>query len=168
MTAPLGRETRYLLDLLLSLVPLALIAYAVVEQSSDRCLPLGVAVCSRYAHHHSWLEPVMWSNRETRMLYEHLSRPNTFVVKLVGDALDDVRSEPDLWSDFERQAVRALATSLRAHVEGIFEDFYFGPESKRTPQIARMCSDVGSIWRVNWSEVAKQLFEGGGHTLEPP
>ena len=33
-----------------------------------------------------------------------------------------------LWSDFERQAVRSLAATLRATIEGMFEDFYFGPE----------------------------------------
>jgi hypothetical protein len=115
----------------------------------------------------------MWSNRETRELYAHLALPTEVwlakdVLKLVADALDDVRSEPELWGDFERQAVRALSATLRAHVEGLFEGFYFGPESKRTREIARMCSDVGSLWRVNWHEIAERLFEDGGHKLEPP
>ena len=79
----------------------------------------------------------MWSNRETRELYAHLAVPTdhqlaTDIIKIVADALDDVRGEPKLWSDFERQAIRTLAISLRAHVEGLFEDFYFGPEAKRT------------------------------------
>ena len=69
----------------------------------------------------------MLSNRETTALYKHLSASpmNPQITKLIVDALDDVRSEPDLWSDFERQAVRALATSLRATLEGMFEEQYF-------------------------------------------
>jgi hypothetical protein len=104
----------------------------------------------------------MWINRETRELYAHLAVPTDVsvakdILKLVADAVD-----------FERQAVRTLSATLRAHVEGLFEDFYFGPEAKRTREMARMCSDVGSLWRVDWSEVAKRLFEDGGHNLEPP
>jgi hypothetical protein len=115
----------------------------------------------------------MWSNRETRELYAHLAVPSdrelaTSVIKLVADALDDVRSEPELWGDFERHAVRTLAATLRAHIEGVFEDFYFGTEAKRTQQMARMCSDVGSLWRVNWHEIAERLFDQSGHVLEPP
>ena len=111
----------------------------------------------------------MWANRETRELYAHVGINDTVdVSKLVFDALDDVRRDPELWADFERQAVRTLAANLRAHIEGVFEDLYFGDELKRTPEIARMCSDVGSLWRVDWSGIAKTLFEDGAHKLEPP
>jgi len=79
----------------------------------------------------------MWSNRETSELYEHLSVPaNTFVEKIVSDAIDNMNSRPELWSDYERQAIRVLATNLRAHVEGMFEDFYFGPPETRTHALA--------------------------------
>ena len=71
------------------------------------------------------------------------------------------------WSDFERQAVRSLAATLRATIEGMFEDFYFGPEKARTPKMARMCSDVGSLWRVHWTEIAERLYADGGYNLEP-
>jgi hypothetical protein len=110
------------------------------------------------------------SNRETTALYRHLSAApvNPQITKLIEDALDDVRSEPDLWSDFARQAVRVLSTSLRATIEGVFEDFYFGSETKRTPKMARMCSDVGSLWRVHWTEIAERLYADGGHNLESP
>ena len=92
----------------------------------------------------------MWANRETKELYVHVGVNNTVDVdNLLRDALDDVRGDPALWNDFERQAVRTLAFSLRAHIEGVFEDFYFGDELKRTQPIARMCSDVGSLWRVD-------------------
>jgi hypothetical protein len=111
----------------------------------------------------------MWANRETRELYVHVGANDAADAdKLVAEALDDVRSDPQLWADFERQGVRALAFKLRAHVEGVFEDFYFGDELKRTPEIARMCSDVGSLWRVDWSGLARQLFEDGEYKLEPP
>jgi hypothetical protein len=36
VTAPLARETRYLLDLMLSLIPLALIGYATVQASTSQ------------------------------------------------------------------------------------------------------------------------------------
>ena len=110
----------------------------------------------------------MWANRETKELYIHIGINDAVDVdKIVRDALDDVNSDPQLWDDFERQAVRTLATNLRAHIEGVFEDFYFGDETKRTPAIARMCSDVGSLWRIDWSGLAGQLFEDGEHQLEP-
>ena len=111
----------------------------------------------------------MWANRETKELYVHVAVNDAVDVdRLVCDALDDVRGDPQLWDDFERQAVRTLAANLRARVEGIFEDFYFGDEAKRTQSLARMCSDVGSLWRVDWTDLAKKLFEDGEHKLEPP
>ena len=56
----------------------------------------------------------MSSNRETRELYAHLTVPTDDqlardIVKIVADALDDVRREPKLWSDSERN----LRTGLR-------------------------------------------------------
>jgi hypothetical protein len=111
----------------------------------------------------------MWSNRETSELYEHLSVPaNSFIEKIVSDAIDDMNSKPELWSDYARQAIRVLASNLRAHVEGMFEDFYFGPAEKRTHTLALMCSEVGSLWRVNWTEIAEQMFEDREYQLEPP
>ena len=50
----------------------------------------------------------------------------------------------------------------------VLDDFYFGDELKRTPEIARMRSDVGSLWPLDWSGLAKTLFEDGEHKLEPP
>ena len=95
----------------------------------------------------------MLSNRETTALYKHLSASpmDPQITKLIQDALDDLRSEPDLWSDFRRQAIRVLATNLRAMVEGMFEDFYFGPETARTAKMAQ-CAPMsvrfgGSIGR---------------------
>ena len=113
---------------------------------------------------------VMLSNRETTALYKHLSAPpmDPQITKLIQDALDDLRSEPDLWSDFRRQAIRVLATNLRATVEGMFEDFYFRPETARTAKMAQMCSDVGSLWRVHWAEIAERLYQDGGFKIDLP
>ena len=54
----------------------------------------------------------MWTNRETQELYEHLSGPVGYS-DIAVEALDEVRSDPELWGDFERQAVhtRAMAGS---------------------------------------------------------
>ena len=46
------------------------------------------------------------------------------------------------------------------------EDFYFGDEKKRTPSIARMCSNVVSLWRIDWTDFARALFEDGEYKLE--
>src|SRR3954465_2168435 len=29
--------------------------------------------------------------------------------------------------------------------------------------MARMCSDVGSLWRVHWTEIAERLYADGGY-----
>jgi hypothetical protein len=109
----------------------------------------------------------MWANRETKELYIHVGINDVVDVnKIVRDAFDDVHGDPGLWDDFERQALRTLATNLRAHIEGVFEDFYFGDETKRTPPIARMCSDAGSLWRIDWTGFARALFEDGEYKLE--
>ena len=112
----------------------------------------------------------MLSNRETTALYKHLSASpiDPQITKLIQDALDDLRSEPDLWSDFRRQAIRVLATNLRAMVEGMFEDFYFGPETARTAKMTQICSDVGSLWRVHWAEIAERLYQDGGFKIDSP
>ena len=115
----------------------------------------------------------MWSNRETKVLFEHLTIPAAefvFAKELVDRALDDVNSKPEIWHDYERQVLRVIATTLRAHVEGVSEDFYFASNgSPHSRVIALMCSDVGSLWRVNWQELAKELavyFEK--YPLDPP
>jgi len=42
----------------------------------------------------------MWANRETRELYGHVGTNDVVDAdKLIADALDDVRSDPQLWAD---------------------------------------------------------------------
>jgi hypothetical protein len=62
----------------------------------------------------------MWASRETKELYEHISVPDPETEKLFNDALRHVRSNPELWSDFGRQAVRALSVSLRPTPAALF------------------------------------------------
>lgn len=59
---------------------------------------------------------------------------------IIPDAIYDVNSGPELWSEFERYAVRALATNRPAHGEGAFEDFYSGPPEIRNRELASICS----------------------------
>jgi len=110
----------------------------------------------------------MWTNRETKALVEHLTVPvYAEVARLVKHTVDDLNGKPELWDDYHRLAIRSLSITLRAYVEGIFEDFYFGEE--RPKHVARLCHDVGSLWRVDWAQAAELLFVEHGHTkLEPP
>ena len=32
------------------------------------------------------------------------------------------------------------------------------PRRHGQPKMARMCSDVGSLWRVHWAEIAERLY----------
>ena len=107
--------------------------------------------------------------RETQNMIEHLSVPvHTFVVDLIKTAIDDVNCRPDYWNAFEWFATRALASHLKRHVEGMFEDFYFAPTPQGRLATARMVADVGSLWRVDWQIVAEELFDEHGIDLEPP
>lgn len=109
----------------------------------------------------------MMANRETMMLYRHIRLPaNAWVTKTVADAVADVNSKPELWVDYGRHVGRTLARKLRSQVEDIFEDFYFGEERDR--ETALMCQEVGSLWRVNWQELAAQLLKDEEVDLDPP
>lgn len=102
---------------------------------------------------------MMWSNRETEALFTHLTAADASpaAAEFVKRALADVDSIPAELHDYEKQAVAALVGTLRGHVEAVFEDFFFGAEAQRTPAAARMCRDVGSLWRVDWDDLARAI-----------
>ena len=85
----------------------------------------------------------MWANRETRELYNHLSKGTIDVSKII-TALDDVNGDPSLWSDYERQAIRILAAIRSARPRS--------PEC--APKLVRSGASTGPAWPASYSETA--------------
>lgn len=56
-----------------------------------------------------------------------------------------------------RSPIFILADSLREWVEGMHEDFFSEPIGNAG--LRNMFSDVGSIWRINYDEIARNLLE---------
>jgi hypothetical protein len=85
----------------------------------------------------------MWANRETRELYNHLSKGTIDVSKII-TALEDVNGDPSLWSDYERQAIRILAAIRSARPRS--------PEC--APKLVRSGASTGPAWPASYSETA--------------
>jgi len=91
-----------------------------------------------------------WTNRETWALALHIDS-NQWTHNKRHDLLS--RAKGDVQTDEEY--VRFLyANKLKDWVESMFETFFNGSRGIHQRDIKMMVMDVGSLWRVNWQEIA--------------
>lgn len=104
-----------------------------------------------------------WTNRETWAAalwidndpdtYEHR---NELCSAAKSSKAIDTAFSPSGWS-IPRDPEFILADSLRVWVESMAEEFYAEPA--KNAGLGNMFSDLGSIWRINYNEIAKNWLE---------
>ncbi|MFZ4807061.1 MAG: hypothetical protein ACOYLQ_07370 [Hyphomicrobiaceae bacterium] len=98
-----------------------------------------------------------WSNPETRALYRHLTNGWHDLVRDVAARQAQQPGETGApgW-DRSPEAARRFERALREIVEDRFEAFY--RSGGDAGDVAGVCGDVGSLWRVNWPELCARLL----------
>lgn len=88
-----------------------------------------------------------WTNRETWALYTHITSDESLYNEVRANLVD---------ADNPAEALKALVDSRCADVTEAFHDMV--PGSLWYLWINALL-DAGSLWRVNWQEIAKALLE---------
>jgi len=106
-----------------------------------------------------------WSTPETQALYRHLASDWYVLAESLAreHALQRSGDRPETW-DRSRAAFRRYARALRAAVEDRFDAFY--GDGVTSEEAAVVCRNVGSLWRVNWDELAERLLAQFGNVIE--
>ena len=92
-----------------------------------------------------------WSNRETWALMLHINNDQGLY--------EEFR---ELAREYGKESPRpAVQDAVRQRVENLLDpdEFREQYDADQTPEVARMAYEVGSVWRVNWSEVVDALTE---------
>lgn len=98
-----------------------------------------------------------WTNRETWATALHIDNDEGLYnhrLELCEDAVREVNKGvlPVL------KPHHVLADSLKDWIEEMGESLY-QPGCPASEDLARMFSDIGSVWRVNWDEIARNFLE---------
>ncbi len=105
-----------------------------------------------------------WSNPETRSLYRHLTNGWHDLVRDIAARHAQQRGAPgDPGWDRSPEAVRRFERALREVIEDRFETFY--RSGGGAADVAGVCGEVGSLWRVNWPELCARLLAELGHVV---
>lgn len=100
-----------------------------------------------------------WTNRETWATALHIDNDEG-LYNYRRELVDNARKEAESTAgdEFPRSAEHILADSVEAWVTEMSEDVYF-PEQAPTKGLLGMFHDIGSLWRVNWQEIAKNFMD---------
>lgn len=93
-----------------------------------------------------------WDNRETWCLQLWLSNDEGFYRQITDEIVPPIQRHND-----GDDAVRALADRLKDWVTSDLKEF--ADESKEGSPLRVMFDDIGSLWRVNWEEIARAWLE---------
>ena len=102
-----------------------------------------------------------WTNRETWAVALHIDNDQGFHLQqreMCKEAISAPNKSAHL-SDKQAAAV-ALERSLQEWVEEMSDSVYFpdGADFPANQAIAGMFHDIGSLWRVNWREIAENFL----------
>lgn len=95
-----------------------------------------------------------WTNRETWATALHIDNDeglHNYRNELCQNAIKHA-SATDIFTK-EQATLCTLEDSLKEWVESLAEAFYFEPVSN--PNLGGMFNDIGSLWRVNYREIAE-------------
>lgn len=105
-----------------------------------------------------------WSNPETRALYRHLTNGwSGLVHETAARHAERPAAAGETSWDRSPEAVRRFERALREVVENRFDAFYRSVGG--ATDVASVCGDVGSLWRVNWPELSVRLLAELGHVV---
>ena len=111
-----------------------------------------------------------WTNRETWATALHIDNDEglyNYRLELRRDAIVNAHAEPPHMTK-EQAARYTLTDSLKQWIEGLAGTVYFPDDGGHEPNQALlgMFHDIGSLWRVNWDEIATN-FLSEEHDGEP-
>ena len=101
-----------------------------------------------------------WSNRETWATALHIDNDQGFYnyrCELVELARTYGRKNAHRCLTEENATHIFLQKSLRTWIECLFESYF--EEPKNNKKIGLMVQDIGSLWRVEWREIATSFLE---------
>lgn len=103
-----------------------------------------------------------WSNRETWAVALHLNNTHWMYNHYQALMANIKKRENTVAEWTDEEFVRfTFETEIKEQVEEWLEAFYNGeiehPANIR--DVTSMCKDVGSLWRVDWRELAKSFLE---------
>lgn len=96
-----------------------------------------------------------WTNRETWATALHIDNdPGHYAYRLdlCHDAIANADNNPEYLTE-KQTAQIALEHSIKEWVESMADAFYSEPAENTG--LADMFNDIGSLWRVNWREIAE-------------
>lgn len=100
-----------------------------------------------------------YENRETWAAHLHLSNDNSsyeYVMEAMRGIAHEINQGPDPEHTDKKTKMRhEFEDWLRGTMEALWET----PVESLSPDSWRMILDVGSLWRVNWREVAEGFLE---------
>ena len=106
-----------------------------------------------------------WTNRETWAFDMHLSNDEgryNYAMATARDIVADTEGSGDgvLTPAGSRRAVRRMADFLESYLVDVREAVFFPPQRATGAENDRlMLADVGSVWRVNYDEIAKNWID---------
>lgn len=112
-----------------------------------------------------------WANRETWCLVLHLDNDQGLHEGVLDDArheLSEARENPSDLFTVDEEARYRLATTLREAAEAWHADFFNGEHEGMRQEVVALLSDVGSLYRVDWDEVARHFLDSVAEEDEAP
>jgi hypothetical protein len=104
-----------------------------------------------------------WTNRETWAVYQHINNDLAFyhyvktAQQLIAEGVEAEHAE-----QIADDSTLKIATSIRFSnwLQEHFEELTVTPVNQlRGPEVLEMLFDIGSLWRVNWAEIATALTD---------
>lgn len=109
-----------------------------------------------------------WSNRETWAVALHIDNnqwshnyKNTLVARVIKEASHKTskrRKDKEVWTDDEYKRFQ-LADDVKDWVEDLFYKHFQREFVSEAKDVSLMIQDVGSLWRVDWQELADNYLE---------
>lgn len=105
-----------------------------------------------------------WTNRETWAAALHINNDQGWqesVHDAIRTKLTDEGDDYSFGDVDDSLRARWAGEAIKDNVEELFdpEDFSSGEYTERLAQVIRIMSDVGSMWRVNWTELGASFLE---------
>ena len=103
-----------------------------------------------------------WTNRETWAVALHIDNDEGLQAARVGLCKVAASIDATEYLTKDQAAKRQLSDALKDWVEEMSERSYYFPEltdCQPTQALLGMFHDIGSLWRVNWDEIASNWLQ---------
>jgi hypothetical protein len=104
-----------------------------------------------------------WTNRETWAVALHINNDQGWQESVFTSLREVLEATDEPYGDSDTANFRSPAAwageIIRENVEGIYDDEYIGYGSRADQrQRLSVMQDIGSLWRVNWTELGSSFL----------